>query len=396
MKMDTWSIGHMAFLTLNKDKYMLFVLDDSLLLCLNSNSSTSLINNTIELLTLAHREGKHILTGSRRVLENILTKCSLSDRALAMIGKIKNEIPQFGRFHTEVRRYAKVVYQVTKTIEHHEDSRILYVPFDKIQDSSVIQKTILLSENYRDTILYLLFGDLFRMHARLSTICISAETRGGGGSEITTEYRNIQYHGFGLCFCLVDSDKKAPLGGLGEVAKKIMAIDNASLPMSEVLATRVRMIENYLSTKQLAGPSAGNVTRMNAWSFLDKVDQNNDIELRNYMNFKKGINLAEIYKLPVEDPVRIFWHEELVKLLHKHIIQSRPCLENGECNKDSSCICELMPGFGESILENTIADLQKMSIRKVDESLCSATRAEWLHVGHIVFSWCCARKRLTV
>ena len=124
--------------------------------------------------------------------------------------------------------------------------------------------------------------------------------------------------------------------------------------------------------------------------------RNASFEFRKFVNLKEGINLSKIHELPVHDPSRLFIRRELARLVDEHAISERPCVKEDECDNDPSCCCTLMPGFGDAILENTLNELLKMSIQKLKESLCPSIRSEWLDIGSIVFSWCCARTKVAV
>jgi hypothetical protein len=373
---------------------MLFVLDDSLTRYLEDGTGIDLISNSVELLTLSRREGKHILFGSRRLLSLILTRCSLSQQAAAMVNKVRQELPEFGNLLTRTPRLIRVVYETTRRIEERGGQRILYVPVTLLQDSSVCQKTILLGENFRDTKLYLMFAELFRMNSRIGNMRVVAEPRGGGGNEVVTEYSNLQNEQSCLCLCIVDSDRQCPDGSLGEVAKQTLAVDSGSFPMSEAFITRVRMIENHFSIRQLALAIAGNDVRSQVVRFLEKLEGVGSTELRKFIDFKNGIVISDINKPETPKPVRMFWRDELVRLMERGVIASKACLSEGECDKDPSCVCCIMPGFGPALLDNVTDILDIMTPQKRAEDLCTITRDEWLHIGGVVFAWCCARGRV--
>jgi len=375
---------------------MLFLLDDGLLECLDDAADADLVRNAVEFLSLAHREGKHILTGSREILEDILAKCSLRQRDAAMLERIRNERSQYGHFHLSVNRYVRVVRRAATHIQENGSQRIIYISLDKLQDSSTVQKTILLAENLLDTDLYLLFAKVYMSHARMKTLQVVAEQRGGGGSQVVTEYERIRNSQSRLCLCLVDSDKRAPESSIGDIGRKISAMNSGSSPMCEAVITKVRMIENHFSIRQLEIPSIGNSDRMKAISFLEKMEQHSLLELRQSINFKDGVDLSKIHALPPDAPERSFFKQELKKLASSRAIAESPCLTEDECHGDPTCECGIMPGFGDAILENTLRELSRMSIPKLKESLCPATRNEWLDIGGIVFAWCCARTRVAV
>ena len=375
---------------------MLLILDNSLSVGLE-NGGGDLISTSVELLSLIHREGKHIVSGRRPVLESILSQCLLSAKAKATLKKIRNEVTQYLLLQGAVNRYMRVVYKATKAVEERGDQRILHVPVSQLQDSSTLQETILLAENLRDTKLYLHCGQVYKAHLRMKALRVTAETRGGGGSQVVDEFRSIAgKEPPRLCLCVVDSDKKSPDGAVGDIARRIKSKAEANHPMCEAFVTRVGMIENHLSTKQLSESSIGDKDRMAAVSFLEQIESDGAVELRKFLNLKKGINLLEIMNRSPGDPVRVFLIGQLRALYRRKAISGGPCLECRECVPDASCCCDPVPGFGETILDNVLEKLKKMSISKIEESLCETTRDEWLHIGKLVFAWCCARSSVSV
>lgn len=372
---------------------MLFVLDDSLTKYLEDGTGIDLISNSVELLTLSYREGKHIFLGSRNLLRLVSTRCSLSDQAAAMVNKVLHEMPEFGNLQRLTPRLIRIVYDTTKSVEERGNQRILYVPIYMLQDSSVVQKAVLLGENFLDTRLYVMFAELFKRHKKMGNMRVVPERRGGGGREVVTEYRNLQNEQSSLCLCIVDSDRQCPNGSFGEVAKQILGVESDSFPMSEVIATRVRMIENHFSLRQLASAIAGNSSRSQAVTFLEQLEKVGATELRKYIDLKNGIILSKINESDTREQVRMFWYGELLKLMVNGVIGSKACVTEGKCIQDSSCVCEIMPGFGSALLKNVVDELDKMSPKKREEDLCPITREEWLYIGGVVFGWCCARGR---
>ncbi len=375
---------------------MLLVLNDSLHTCIGDPVSEGRLSNALETIANAYREGKHVVLASSKTLDVLLARLDINSKARAIFTKIKNEMPLYGAFQREVSRYVLVSSSPRKTIIKSGNQNILQLPFYLFEDSSAVQKTVLLAENLIDSYYYVKFAQLFASRRGLRGFRTNAQCRGGGGSQVPAEYRTIQDSESGFCLCIVDSDQEAPLDSYGDVAAQVLAVENTSLPMTEAIIISFRKIENCLPSSILLEVCNKNKTRTSALDILRYIERQGQVEMRNFLDFKKGLLLKDIYTLPRDDPVRTFWSEKLQILANEAIIANCPCLSNGECDQNESCQCQAIPGFGEKVLNEAFDIISKMTIHKISESLCNITESEWHSVGHHVFSWCCSRDKINV
>ena len=186
---------------------MLFFLDDSI----QADFEDPSLCDAIENLALTHREGKHILSSSRGVINGILENLTLSERTKSVLISIRNELPQYGKFNEALKRYILIVSktEVNRSIER-DNQFVLKISYDKFRDSATIQKTILLAEDIKDADFYKIVGKVYAYENNFRGVMLTAQTRGGGGSAIYTEYSRIQEDEERLCLCISDSDLEGP------------------------------------------------------------------------------------------------------------------------------------------------------------------------------------------
>lgn len=377
---------------------MLLLLDDSLIDLFENNNFESILYDSLENLSLAHREGKHILLASRLLLTKIIEANFSSEKTLGTLIAIKNRLPQYSNIITELKRYVKILPPEYSNIEFISQGvqKILQVSIDKFEDSAIVQETILLAENLTDTNLYQLMGKVYAFNKRLSNFPVRAQAFGGGGDQVVNQYGSIRTNDNRFCLCIVDSDKKSPKSEPGVIARRLIKIDEEEVFLTEAVISSLRESENMLSCNQLSEVCSGDSNCMATLDYLEWIEEQGLDELRQYIDFNKGIKLDKIYKLSDEDPVRSYWTEYIPLLIRDQEKVGGPCLSSGACVETPECNCVIMPGFGDTILARTIDKLNRKSIQKISESICNLTEHEWFYIGMLVFSWCCGRNRVAV
>jgi hypothetical protein len=381
---------------------MLLVLDDAL----NNKGDDFFASASfaIENIAIAAREGKHILLGSRDLLQRLSTLSCISAGSAASIKKCKEQVPEYANLKKVVSDYVQIMPDGDDMINIVNKQRIINVPLRKFTDTSLIQESVLIGENLIDCDFYKIVAEVYASNNKLGTLKICYEGRLGGGSTIVDVYQMTQEENKRPCLCIADSDKKFPSSNFGKIIKKLEKINDETKPISRYFPLLCREAENMLSCKQIELVSSMDDTRLKALQSLNNIEKYNS-EVRLFMDLKKGLKLIDIFKSS-DNSCREYWIDFISAFFRSNGHNKSPCLKEVDCyvkedncylkQVESSCECTIMPGFGDNIFENVVEQLKLNSVSKVVEMLSSSVSDEWMRVGHIVFSWCVGRRRRSV
>jgi hypothetical protein len=361
--------------------------------------------SAIENMATAANEGKHILIGRRDLFERLSNLSFISSRSSASYKKCKEQLPEYANLKSITSDYIQVIPDGNDTINIVDGQRIINIPLGRFTDTSMIQESVLLCENLIDCDFYQIVAKVYALKKKLGTLKMRYEGRLGGGSTIVDVYQQTQGENKRLCLCIADSDKKFPTSDFGEIIKRLERIDDKAKPLSKYIPLLCREAENMLSYKQLELACSMDESRLKALQSLNNIEKCNDEE-RLYIDIKKGLKLAGVFKLAIDNPCRNYWNNFLSSFCRANVYNNNPCLRKNNYHinehncelkeEDDSCECTIMPGFGDNIFENVVMELKRNSGQKVAEMLSSSVSDEWMRVGHIVFSWCIGRGRRSV
>jgi hypothetical protein len=373
---------------------MFIKLSDDLLPHLDFNDFAT--QDALENIATCFRAGKHLVTGSRGVLEFIIDNYDSAPRTIAAFKQMKNEIPQLGLL-SETMSYIMEVVPVGLGIEEIYGKKILKMPLTNLHNSSVLEPTQVIGEDLTDLEFYSLVASAFLYRNRMPSVKIRHEPVNGGGSTTGTVYRHHQDLQERLCLCIVDSDKKSPGEEIHDTAKAVIGVNAKNKPLSDAIVVDVHEMENFLSCNQLKllPPAA-----QSAVDDLINIRKTCVSEVGRYIDFKKGLTLKSIYTCPQGHPYRQFWEAELDSVLtgasYPRETSKSPCLHTNNCEESDLCTCVVFSGFGDHVLETVLSKMKEMSVQKVHESVCSYTLADWEDLGQYFVSWCCGRERMVV
>ncbi len=369
---------------------MLFVLHDTL------NDKTDdffeSIATAIENIATAAREGKHILVGSRELLQRLSGLSFISPANLASIRKCREQAPEYGNLKHSASDFVQVMPDGEATVDIVNGQRVITVPIRKFADTSMIQETILIGENLLDIRFYKIVARVYASKNKMGKMKIRSDGQFGGGTTTVDLYQKLQDEDERFCLCVVDSDKRFPGSGLGTIAQKIVTIDDNNKTTTRQISLLCREAENMISLPQLESVCEKEVSRVEALRVLGKIESC-DHEARFYIDLKNGLKIANILKLQ-DKTCRQYWINSISDISSLIGTCKSPCLEGGECcGEEKNCKCAIMPGFGEAILKNVVDKLERYSIPKVAEMISGPVIDEWMRVGRIVFSWCVGKER---
>jgi hypothetical protein len=255
-----------------------------------------------------------------------------------------------------------------------------------------LEPTTILAENITDAKVYEISAKHYIASARLKGVCLAAVARGGGGSTIAAELKEIVDQGSKMCIVITDSDVAWPGCGQSETAKCCeRLISKARIPTAHT-SIQVRELENLIPTTVLKEIVVGD-------ALLDSIQQLESLielvpDVRILGDLKEGVNGAKVFRMSDDSPERCF-HLGLLARNHpsgNHFIQSTKCaMESNEID----CSCMSIPKVG-NVASRFHEWLSSRSHHKALESFASPWREAWLSVGATVLAWCCAQPPLRI
>jgi hypothetical protein len=376
---------------------MLLVLHDSLAKALDQNT----VLEALEMIALARREGKHLVFAKRDVLKSLLNCAELSKRTRQVYLKLYAQLAEMQVYLQTLSRRVEVIALDTglsSRLEKH--CKVISVPARYFSNSSLIQKTILLTENLDDATLYQTITQIYLKWKKLKKIAILFEAYAGGGSTTKKAYQRIQDQAERFCLCLLDSDKKSPNSPLGNTAKEVKKIENPNQPLCEYLILGVREIENLIPIQLYSLVSSGDVNRMPCVDLLEQLEKTSLAEARKYLDIKNGLKLNEILEASKNSPFSKDWMNWLKNVSSLDIAIKKNCLKHEACMKGENCDCIITTGFGDKILEAVIKVIEtptkdQPTQQKIVEMVDPLLKAEWEAIGEMITAWCCGTSRIS-
>lgn len=382
---------------------MLLYLDESIQKDLKEDSNNFISTlAAIEYLSLAHSEGKHLVTGSRNTLLKIVSLSEhLSMKNITLFKKILQEVPQYGSMHKKLPIYSVIVnfdgdYQRSSSASQ----TTIYIPIKFFNDSSKIQPVNLVAENSDDTKIISHLCRAFCFRNRFNNLKFFFKPIMGGGDHTAKEYKALQDKGV-FTICVVDSDRKHPADSIGETAKKVKLADDQSV-FSDFRILECRELENLISSRQLAEACKNDSSRRRAVNFLENLEETSNGEKRLYLDFKNGLRLLDIFSYKMDSPARdYFGNFKDIICEFSHI--DNDCITSGQCSEKKSCLTDgkkrlcksiIMHSLGDKICEAVVKYLDTLSPQKLSESICKFTEKLWDTIGGFVFSWSCCGIRI--
>ncbi len=122
-------------------------------------------------------------------------------------------------------------------------------------------------------------------------------------------------------------------------------------------------------------------------SLLEKIQTSGAIDLKGFLDIKKGLLLKDILRVHSAEVVS-FWQSRITDIPEITNRIDDWCQKHWQCSKSNKCTCEISLGFGENVLDNTVSWLQEKTPHKVAEMVDIYLREEWEQIGQIIVNWC--------
>lgn len=348
---------------------------------------------TIELLLHSRRLGYHLLVGSDQVF-NDLHELDLSPSGRAIVKRTQHRQVQKRGLREAVTFRVRVSSGRESCVIKTVGCTVINMRLADLRGFSSVAPTIVLGENVRDARLAEVMARVYALSHGMSQVKRCSSPLGGGGDTTGETFRGIRDE-TRLCICVVDSDRKDPLGGLGPTARKVVREVDHEKPWAYVIVTQCREAENQLSSKLVEIAVDDDVALSEMVPALENLDSNSPVaELRDYCDVRNGTLLEWVFSLP-DGSTREFWMRRVGGCAILPLVKSG-CVEGRRCCKLDACECWLVPGFGKGLLDRCLDAMDRMSTHKIAEGVCASTRRHWDYIGSAVFSWTCGAEKVVV
>jgi hypothetical protein len=376
---------------------MLIWINDESIADLATGSNQTIL--ALEHLATAYREGKHIVLGKRNTLETIVASGKIESKATIVYNELIAKLPELFNIRSELSTYVEVIGKESALkIDRSHGKNIIRLPVTFFSDSYNLQKTLLLCENSKDGDFYEFIGMAYMSNVNMKNISVeldnSSPLSGGNGYLIYKGRATAKSDARRLAFCILDSDKVAPVCSLGSTAKKVIEIHNKYLPVfMDYYVLESREVENILPFKFIEMVCASDTNKAKIVKSLNYLLINTELqEIYPFVDLKNGTVLYEPIK-KVADSTSIELWKSKAQIIIK---QNSQCIENWSCltknKKGQGCTCSISEGLGE-IMDDIIKYIQDDRInkyklaREVWQHLSPSQKVEWEKIGSNIISW---------
>lgn len=358
---------------------MLFVLSDDLIPFCSAGDGPEL--NGLQNLLLAARQGHHALSGRHAIFSSLSKNKNLSQRERAIALSLANRRAELPLLERQIK--TKIV--VKAKIEHSSSLRATGMDWE-VAIGSLSTKyfgaLVVLAENLIDAELYREAGKHYKTSKRLNGVSICSSARGGGGSQIDVELKNILNEGI-PAFAITDGDRTSPCKDQSVIAKRCDALLQNNLGIGWHISLDEREIENIIPPNvllEVADPALGPRAHESIRAVANVQDQIGSCANK-FACLKHGQTLKKAFSLATNSEGK-YWLNVASAIKDQRSTKFRDCLANEQCSEEM-CSCYITNGFGETVL---IQVKRWLAERSTHESLRSFSNSEtWMKIGARVF-----------
>jgi hypothetical protein len=202
---------------------LIWIKDESVVDLATTSNHTIL---ALEHLATAHREGKHIIAGNRDTLETIVASDKIDGGTKTIYNRLISKATDLGTIRNKLSVYVEVIAKEgTLNIHKSHGKTIIRLPITFFSNSKNIQESLVLCESSKDGDFYEFIGMAYMSYIDVKNISIELDNlsplSGGNGHLIYEGRATAKSDARRLAFCILDSDKVAPVCSLGSTAKKV-------------------------------------------------------------------------------------------------------------------------------------------------------------------------------
>jgi hypothetical protein len=381
---------------------MLLVLTEQLRSELHLVRSVEALRDALSNLARAHREGKHIVSGSQGLLRALSDARELPDDVRGTFRQIKARHFEAASVRESVRCLVEIEACDGAIESVTEGARQRFrVPLSYFGDSARTQATRLVGEDSDDARIYRSAAKAYVfLHSKDLTVRL--DDYGGGGDSTADALRDHAHRG--LAICVVDADHKwtEAEGALSEGKTAAAARRAAHALQREAIcavhAIPCREIENLFPAGLvreclLADDRADVVDRCERAARLGLLGGGPEV---NRLDLKNGLCWRDVAER-ADGPGQQYLRRAFDRLRAR---AGRPaagwCDGQRRCDGGQPCTCIVFEGLGIRLAKRVADRLDKLTPQKTAEHLLASDRPHepaWTAVGAILFAWGCAYPR---
>lgn len=268
------------------------------------------------------------------------------------------------------------------------------MPIKWFNASHRIQESILLCENLSDAHTLFLIARTAITAIRVY-FPMAINKRNGGGSQLGKTLQSIASEER-LCLCIVDSDRASPLSAVGNTARTVAPFTNTThYPILQVYETPGRDLENTLHERYYSAHFQATGTVNQVTSLISHFTSIGDHKGKLFLDIEKGLRYRTFLDQASCRHAIQFWSIRFQSVCQAVAFQpdNLACYSLKTCSIPSHqgpCSCVVLHGNTADILAHFSAHYDGRSPSSLVTELTREELAEWIEIGLLVASWCCA------
>jgi hypothetical protein len=366
------------------------------------NKIPNLVNDSvfidcIDNLTIAHRKGSHLVSGSPLALRSLATHLANRSECASTLRSI------LSRYHEQASIIAAVAEHIVlsdskfgsvtrATTNGHTTYTVPFSYFSKFTSTS---PSSLVAEDSTDKEIYISVLKAFKHSSpSLKSFSLNIYGVGGGGANMCDHF--AERAEAGPTFAIVDSDRKYPGDGLGSTAISLSrkANDIALNTVSDIEILNCHELENIIPAAllQRCAIKDDGATFISGIDNLCKKLRDHHINVKHF-DFKIGVRGWDLLSRSESD-INLCRH--LASSIQSMGISAVCPLS---CANRASCTCIHIVGIGSGYLARIAREVNSLTPQKTAEyffSSSSNVRDIWEQLCRRLFSWACAAPPMRV
>lgn len=360
---------------------MIIEIDETVLSKAKANKEKAV--KVIDSIAFARKKGRHILYGTKKVLQGISSITTLDNSVRQVFRNAANGITMYGSV------LQGIPFKTIVTYNQHtsRNGSAIYINPENDSDFCFEEKLQLLTENTIDAKFFKYLIEYYQSkHTELNGISVDFSNLLGGGDTSFTIYRQEISSKNRFCLAILDGDKKSSDANepFGDTYKKVEKADDKAKPFNcRCYGTiYVREVENLIPYGFIA--SCGNYAKVRI------ICQPLSFE-HSYFDFKEGLYCHSISN----DRYYNYWknvmsgYPDIVSEIELTNEYRELCTSNDNFKKDCGRT-KILEGFGGKLLEVILKECDQQLHKVEDANLTDNQRMEWSTIGGLIFEWGCS------
>jgi hypothetical protein len=378
---------------------MLFCLDESILKVLKDERVKDALSN----LAMARKKGKHLIYGTREVLDALGQSVELDKRQKDVFIKLSSKSSKLKAYLNEFDRRVELVGNndiISKYIDGN-GKQVIQVPIHLLEELNLVTESMLILEDINDYKMYKYIAEYVLYRRNLTDVKFSFNIIPGSGGGIKKVFEEKIQGNKNLVISIADTDKICPDQGLHDTIRPLVKFHKSikDTCLGEVFYSEYHEVENLVPQfcyEQLVGLTKNEIesylevattsTKTNKlgipidWrTFQLNIYRVNREDVFKYFDYKEGIRLTNFRCIHGEK----FWSKLLSDLGSDFSISNFAIIDKE--NKNT----KIINGFNDKVLNNTFEILSETDLSVLDKLLTQELQYLWTCIGNFLLDWGC-------